>query len=230
MVAGTGDCQMAGMSENSGQWLRYGGVAAIGAGAFGITFEVLGFLSHGPTGDDQKIPVFGLLNADYQRLLVVSGVLTICGLVALYKHQKTRLGRLGRPGFLLLVGACTLALTAQILDYLVFPNPDPRFGMGFFLIIFIVGPLLLVGWMFYGIASIRGSITPTWCRYIPFVLCGAILFVIVDVALGIMEVSLPFPLHSGLWAAVVSSLSWIAYGAALIGAWANKNRSTASFH
>jgi Na+/melibiose symporter-like transporter len=92
------------------------------------------------------------------------------------------------------------------------------------MIIFFVVPLLLVGWLLYGMASMRDSVKPRWCRYLPFVMCATILLVIVDIAMAIVQVSLPFPLHSGLCSSIIAGFVWVAYGYVLIGASQNTTR------
>ncbi len=192
--------------------LRLGGIAAIGAGFMGITFELLGFLSHGPGGFDRKVPVFGLINSDYQRLLIITGILVIIALAILVRYLRPSFRRLGNVSSLALFAGYALVLVAVILDYLAFPYPHQAFGIGFFITLLIVIPLLFAGWLAFGISSVRAGIGPRWSRYLPFVVAASIGIQILTVLLELAGISIQLPISGGLLGAFAGGIVWVLYG------------------
>ena len=208
-------------------WLHLGGIAAIVGGFLNIVFELLAFLSHGPSEFDKKIPVFGMLFADYQRLLILAGLLTLLAFIVLYKYLAASLNRLGRVAFIILIVGSLMSLAWKILCYVVFPYPDPRWGMGFIFGVLAI-PVLLVGWLILGIALTRIHFEPRWVTYLPFCMAAIIVSLILIVVLELVGGVGSLPISPGLLAAIGSGLVWVAFGLFLLDATRLRNVDNAA--
>ena len=138
-------------------------------------------------------------------LFLLAAVLLPLGLVGLYAYQSEAMGALGLVAFLvafvgsiLMAGAIwsqafvapTLSETApEFLD----EDPGGRLGVGFFLSFGLVS----VGWLLFGIATLRARVFPRW---------AAILLVI-----GAALAFLPLPLTGTALAVAVAVLGFFLF-------------------
>ena len=176
----------------SSRIVRWG---AIGFMLGGVIWVVLGLS-----------PVVGYLQAIPGRedvvLFVVAMLLTAVGLVGLHTLQKDSYGRLGRTGFYVALAA----IAAHILAAVLYLAGNPAFQW----LSFPVGILgMLIGFVLYGIATMRARVLPRWY--------GLTLAVSMPVSLGLGN------LLAAYWSSLLFSLFFLVLGYAL---WSR--RSTAA--
>ena len=155
--------------------IRWG---AIGLALGGVTWVALGFLA-----------AIGLLQAIPGRedvvLFVAALLLSAVGLVGLHDLQKDSYGRLGRVGLYIaltavaarILGAVVFLAGSSTLEWLSFP-----------------GTLcMLVGFMIYGVATVRAGVLPRWSGLalvvampvsLPLTVYGTMLFGLILLGLG----------------------------------------------
>ena len=125
--------------------IRWGGLAAMGAGILAIVYGLLGFATG--KGDEP-----GLLDI----LVILAMVLEVVGLLGFHALQGRNYGRIGRAGLYTTIGAIVLfelLLVARLLGGEV--------GLGWLAAVGVLG--LLVGLALYGAATLQARVLPRWC-------------------------------------------------------------------
>ncbi len=155
--------------------IRWG---AIGFVLGGVVWAVLGLLT--AVGYLRATPV-----RDDVVLFIVAHLLTAAGLVGLHTLQKGSYGRLGRAGFCIALaavaarisGAVVFLAGSSVLEWISFPATS---GM-------------LVGFVLYGVATLRARVLPRWYGLalivampvaLPFAVYGSVLFGLFLLVLG----------------------------------------------
>ncbi len=165
--------------------VRWGGLAAVGAGVLYILYFLIGLA----TGKGEEDP--GAL--DILPILFLG--LQVVGLLGFHALQGRHYGRIGRAGLYTTIGAIA-ALEIQILAALL-QGSDA--GLGWLAIVGILGTL--VGFVLYGAATSQARVLPRWC--------GILLILLMPVGF-LFGLALPVDL-SEIW----SGLVWLALGYAL---------------
>lgn len=172
--------------------VRLGGLAAMSCGALSLASASLGLL-----------PLFGAAAGGF--LVAVAGAVTLllvpAGMVGFHVLQRHDYGRLGRVGFwLIVVGSLTVAF--GVADFFVWGDMlQDAVPLSLKL-----GPLvLLVGFVVYGVATLRAGVLPRWCGVafaaLPIVLVADVLvpwgpFTSMSITFGLVWLALGY----ALWA------------------------------
>lgn len=143
-------------------------------------------------------PMVGYLQAIPGRedvvLFVVGMLLTAAGLVGLHTLQKDSYGRLGRTGFYVALAA----IAAHILGAVLYLAGNPSFQW----LSSSVGRFgILIGFVLYGIATLRARVLPRWY--------GLTLAVSMPISLGMGH------LLAAYWSSLLFSLFFLVLGYAL---------------
>lgn len=155
------------------------------------------------------VTVFHLLTSPSVTalILLLGGGLLILGLPALYARQAKQIGRVGLVG---LVG-----LVIIWLDILIFPVQGGISGFvpAFKLpdVLFVIGPLTIVGTLLFGIMTIRAHVFPRWLGWSIFV--GFIIAFIGNFLPDNLTNIAPFIANPGEW---IFWLSFSAFGLVLL--------------
>src|SRR5829696_373152 len=139
--------------------VRWGGLAAMGAGLLAIVYGVLAFAVG--KGDEP-----GPLDI----LVILAMILEVVGLVGFHALQGRNYGRIGRAGLYTTIGSIVvfeLVLLASVL------RGDE--GLGWLAAIGELG--MLVGYVLYGAATLQARVLPRWCGilFIIFIPVGILL-------------------------------------------------------
>lgn len=166
--------------------VRWGGLAAMGAGLLAIVYGLLGFAAG--KGDEP-----GALDI----LVILAMILEVVGLVGFHALQGRNYGRIGRAGLYTTIASIVvfeLLLVASLLGGDV--GLDWLVGVG------VLG--LLVGLALYGAATLQARVLPRWCGIL------FIIFLPVGILLGDLQ-----PIWGGLaWLALGYALWSQSSGAA----------------
>ena len=166
--------------------IRWGGLAAIGAGVLFIVYSLLGAAVG--KGDEPRL---------LDILAILGYVLQVVGLLGFHALQGRNYGRIGRAGLYTTIGAIVLweflILTSLLGDDV---------GLDWLVPVGVLGTL--VGLVLYGAATLQARVLPRWC---------GILFIIlmpVGILLGDLQ-----PIWGGLvWLALGYALWSHSSGAA----------------
>ena len=130
---------------SSADLVRWGGLAAIGAGVLAIAYGLLGLLTG--KGDEP-----GPLDI----LVILAQALEVVGLLGFHALQGRNYGRIGRAGLYTTIAALVLfelLLVASLLGGDV--------GLDWLVAVGVLG--LLVGLVLYGAATLQARVLPRWC-------------------------------------------------------------------
>lgn len=164
--------------------IRWGGISAILGGVVFLTDTALTFTVADPSKDL------------WPDLLFAAGILlVVVGLVGFHELQKGSYGRIGRAGFYTVVvasliqvgGLVGFVLGSTALEWLILVG-----GLG-----------SLIGFVLYGVATLRAGVLPRWC--------GVALIV-----------ALPVSIPLGEYANLLFGLIWLALGYTL---WSKRDSS-----
>lgn len=140
---------------NGTRWIRIGEPAAVLGGAAYVLEAVV--FATSPGGALQGV------------VSLAAVLLTAVGLAGFHALQKESYGRLGRGGFYTAIAGSLIlvvAVAASLLTgggYLEGPFAGAMFGIGFL--------VLMVGWVLYGVATLRARVLPRWCG-VAFIVVG----------------------------------------------------------
>src|SRR5829696_9603216 len=125
--------------------LRWGGLAAMGAGALFIVYSLLSFAVG--KGDEP-----GPLDV----LAILAYVLEVVGLLGFHALQGSNYGRIGRAGLYTTIGAIVLW------EFLILTGLlGSDVGLGWLVAVGVLGTL--VGLVLYGAATLQARVLPRWC-------------------------------------------------------------------
>jgi hypothetical protein len=163
-----------GVAMPSSDLIRWGGLAAMGAGLLAIVYFLIGFAT---SDGDEPGPL--------DILIILAMFLEVVGLLGFHALQGTNYGRIGRAGLYTTIGAIVifeLLLVASLLGGNV--------GLEWLAAVGVLG--LLVGLVLYGAATLQARVLPRWCGIL------FIIFTPVGILLGDLQ-----PIWGGLaWLAL----------------------------
>ena len=173
--------------------VRWGGLAALLAGVLLVVSELLRLY-------------IDLIDPElYRSIFVFNGVLGLLlsvlvqlGLVGLYARQVGVAGTLGLVGFVLAFVGVNLSMGASFVDAfakpVVWPWEDPEYFERTVAALAIFAPGFVLGWVLFGVASLRTRIYPRAAATL--LIAGALILL------------LPLPLGGLVFAA---ALAWMGY-------------------
>ncbi len=171
---------------SSSDLIRWGGLAAMGAGLLAIVYFLLGF-AVGKGDEPSPLDI----------LVILAMILEVVGLVGFHALQGRNYGRIGRAGLYTTIGSILLfelLLVASLLR--------GAMGLEWLAAIGMLG--LLVGLALYGAATLQARVLPRWCGVL------FIIFMPVGILLGDLQ-----PIWGGLvWLALGYALWSHSRGAA----------------
>ncbi len=197
---------------SSSKLLRWSGLAAMVGYALLAALGPINFLV---LPKDVATSVAATSNAWFVTSLlgVIGLLLTLVGLVGLYARQAEKAGTLGLIAFLVTFSGTALVYAWIWMETFVFPllaQAAPRaldhpeqYSSPALLVSALLGPLLLlVGWLLFGLASLRAGVLPRWAAVL--VMVGAA----VTLVLGLVGVGVPFGNNNTL---ACLGLAWMGY-------------------
>ncbi len=166
-------------------WVRWGALAAMGAGLLAIVYSLLGFAVG--KGDEP-----GPLDI----LVILAMLLEVVGLLGFHALQGRNYGRIGRAGLYTSIGSLV------IFEFLLLVSlVGGDVGLDWLVAVGVLG--LLVGLALYGAATLQAKVLPRWCGIL------FIIFMPVGILLGDLQ-----PIWGGLgWLALGYAL-WSHSGSA----------------
>jgi len=166
-------------------WVRWGGLAAMGAGLLAIVYSLLGYAAG--KGDEP-----GPLDI----LVILAMLLEVVGLLGFHALQRRNYGRIGRAGLYTSIGSLV------IFEFLLLASlVGGDVGLDWLVAVGVLG--LLVGLALYGAATLQAKVLPRWCGIL------FIIFMPVGILLGDLQ-----PIWGGLgWLALGYAL-WSHSGSA----------------
>ena len=166
-------------------WVRWGGLAAMGAGLLAIVYSLLGYAAG--KGDEP-----GPLDI----LVILAMLLEVVGLLGFHALQGRNYGRVGRAGLYTSIGSLV------IFEFLLLASlVGGDVGLDWLVAVGVLG--LLVGLALYGAATLQAGVLPRWCGIL------FIIFMPVGILLGDLQ-----PIWGGLgWLALGYAL-WSHSGSA----------------
>ena len=166
-------------------WVRWGGLAAMGAGLLAIVYSLLGFAAG--KGDEP-----GPLDI----LVILAMLLEVVGLLGFHALQGRNYGRIGRAGLYTSIGSLV------IFEFLLLASVvGGDVGLDWLVAVGVLGAV--VGLALYGAATLQAKVLPRWCGIL------FIIFMPVGILLGDLQ-----PIWGGLsWLALGYAL-WSHSGSA----------------
>ncbi len=165
--------------------IRWGGLAAIGAGVLALVYGLLGFA----VGKGDELGPLDIL-------VILAMILEVVALVGFHALQGRNYGRIGRAGLYTTIGSIVLF---ELLLLVSLFGGDV--GLDWLAVVGMLG--LLVGLVLYGTATLQAMVLPRWCGIL------FIIFMPVGILLGDLQ-----PIWGGLvWLALGYAL-WSHRGAA----------------
>ena len=125
--------------------IRWGGLAAMGAGVLFIVYSLLGF-AVGKGDEPSPLDI----------LAILAYVLQVVGLLGFHALQGRNYGRIGRAGLYTAIGAIVLW------EFLILTSLlGGGVGLGWLVPVGVLGTL--VGLVLYGAATLQARVLPRWC-------------------------------------------------------------------
>jgi len=167
------------------EWVRWGGLAAMGAGALAILYFLLS-LAAGKGDEPGPLDI----------LVILAMLLEVVGLLGFHALQGRNYGRIGRAGLYTSIGSLV------IFEFLLLASlVGGDVGLDWLVAVGVLG--LLVGLALYGAATLQAGVLPRWCGIL------FIIFMPVGILLGDLQ-----PIWGGLgWLALGYAL-WSHSGSA----------------
>ncbi len=190
---------------SSSDLIKLGGLASVSAGALFVIHSLLGLVALDYENFSQTATTGAYISISL--LMLLGAVLMLGGLVGLYAHQSEAAGPLGFAGFLvaflgtvLMAGAVwTQAFVApaiaEVAPEFLDGEPGGLLGLGFMVSFGLAG----LGWLLFGVASLRARVYPRAATILLIV--GAVLtfvpFPLSPVPLAVAVAWLGFSLLTG---------------------------------
>jgi hypothetical protein len=176
--------------------VRLGGLAALAAGALLFLSELvrvlpLYLLPFWISGAELSILGWGGINLYLGALIAL---LVQLGLVGLYASQARHVGVLGGAGFLISFIGGRLALGPSFADPIASPSTWWAVGRGLWWLLALYTLVFVLGWVLFGVATLRAGIYPR--------AASALLIA------GTLALLLPLPLSGVIFAV---ALAWMGY-------------------
>ena len=153
---------------------RLGGLAAVGAGVLTIIGELVGLSVY---FEDMAVAATTVSYALAFWLYMLGSVLLLGGLVALYVYQSKEAGILGVVGFVVAFLGTALIVGADWAQVFIGPllavNAPQILELGPTTGLVLTFITLGVGWLLFGIATLRAGVFPRWAAILLMV--GAVL-------------------------------------------------------
>ena len=176
--------------------VRWGGLAALSAGALIVLSELL------------RLYIDLVDPALYRSVFAFDGVLGLLlavlvqlGLVGLYARQAGSAGTLGLVGFVLAFIGVQLSMGSSFVDAfakpVVWPWEDPEYFERTIAALAIFAPGFVLGWVLLGVATLRARVYPR---------ASAVLLIA-----GTLILLLPLPLGGVIFAAAVAWMGYVLF-------------------
>lgn len=166
---------------SSSSFVRWGGLAAVASAVLAISSFVLYLVVVGGSRISEAATSAAFFLPSGAQLLAM--VLLLMGLVALFVRQAEAFGALGLAGFILALAGTTLAAGALWSQVFVVPRlaqaaPEVAdTGAGSVLAGYMISFLLFgVGWLVFGVATLRTRMLPRWA--VILLIVGAVLSIL----------------------------------------------------
>jgi hypothetical protein len=162
------------------EWVRWGGLAALGAGALAILYFLLSLA----TGKGDQPGPLDILD-------ILAMVLEVIALLGFHALQGRNYGRVGRAGLYITIGTIVV-FEFLILAYLFLGDV----GIEWLVPVGVLGSL--VGLVLYGAATLQARVLPRWCGilFIVFMPVGLLLGDLQPIWGGLVWVALGYALLS----------------------------------
>ena len=159
---------------SSSDLIRWGGLAAIGAGVLAIAYSLLG-LATGKGDEPGPLDILGFL----------AQILEVIGLLGFHALQGRNYGRIGRAGL------STTISSIVLFEFLILTSLfGADMSLDWLVLVGVLGSL--VGLVLYGAATLQARVLPRWCGIL------FIIFMPVGILLGDLQ-----PIWGGLvWLAL----------------------------
>jgi hypothetical protein len=192
--------------------IRWSGLAAVAGGAIIAVMAFVIAIANASAGEEEPFSVVAMTSAWQigMPFMLLAMILILLGLVGLYGRQAEQAGSFGLVAFLFAFVGTALAVGLMWVFAFVLPalaegapaflddEPPGALGVAFF-VSFI---LFALGWLLFGVASLRARVFPRWAGVLLIV--GAILGFAVD----LLPFELPIPLDLLVLGA---GLIWMGY-------------------
>lgn len=182
----------------SSKLIRWGGLAALVSAASSIMGDILRLFVDVESADSAT----GTLYALVFWLYLIGAVLLLLGLVGLYVRQSEAAGVPGLVGFL--VAFAGTALLSGALWFELFITPalaveapglaEAELGLAGFVLSFL---LVILGWLLFGVATLRARVYPRW---------AAVLLIV-----GAIASLAPIPLAGAVFSGAVAWMGFLLF-------------------
>lgn len=178
--------------------VRWGGLAALISGVVSVIGDLLRLFVDVESAEAATTVSYMLVFSTY----LIGAILLLLGLIGLYISQSEEAGNLGLVGFpIAFVGtmlfAGTLWFELFITPSLATEAPrlaEAELGLAGFIIAFL---LVFLGWLLFGVASLRAHIYPRW---------AAVLLIV-----GVVLTFFPIPLSGVVFSVAVAWMGFILF-------------------
>lgn len=178
--------------------MRWAGLAAVVSAALSVMGDLLRLFVDVESSETATTTPYALVFLLY----LLGAVLLLLGLVGLYTSQSEAAGVLGLVGFL--AAFLGTALLVGVLWFELFITPslaarapglaEAELGLAGFILVFLLG---VVGWLLFGVATLRARTYPRWA--------AALLMV------GGLVAFVPIPLAGIVFSAAIAWLGFILF-------------------
>ena len=160
----------------SSDLIRWGGLAALVSAGLSIVSDLLRLFVDVESSQTATTAPYALVF----WLYLVSTVLLLLGLVGLYTSQSQESGTFGLVGFLAAFSGTVLLSGALWFELFITPTlatrapglAEAELGLTGFILVFLFGT---VGWVLFGIATLRAGVYPRWAAVL-LIVGGVIAF------------------------------------------------------
>ena len=170
--------------------MRWAGLAAVLSAVSSVLGDLLSLFVDVESSETATTTPYALVFLLY----LLGAVLLLLGLVGLYASQSEAAGVLGLVGFL--AAFLGTALLVGVLWFELFITPslaarapglaEAELGLAGFILVFLLG---VVGWLLFGVATLRARIYPRWAAVLLMV-GGVVAFVPIPLAGIIFSVAI----------------------------------------
>ena len=162
--------------------MRWAGLAAVLSAVLSVVGDLLRLFVDVESSETATTTPYALVFLLY----LLGAVLLLLGLVGLYASQSEAAGVLGLVGFLVAFLGTTLLVGALWFELFITPSlatrapglAEAELGLAGFILVFLLG---VVGWLLFGVATLRAHTYPRWAAVLLMV-GGVVAFVPIPLA------------------------------------------------
>ena len=170
--------------------MRWAGLAAVLSAVSSVLGDLLSLFVDVESSETATTTPYALVFLLY----LLGAVLLLLGLVGLYSSQSEAAGVLGLVGFLAAFLGTALLVGALWFELFITPSlaarapglAEAELGLAGFILVFLLG---VVGWLLFGVATLRARIYPRWAAVLLMV-GGVVAFVPIPLAGIIFSVAI----------------------------------------